>query len=650
MSGGPPRGLAILRAVETTDISAPRRRLALLLKFARPYRWQFVLVAIFALLATGTDLLAPVIYREAINDIAGLFVGEPGTTGADQLLAEEDEPLALVKPEKPQPHQRGHVAARTAEQAVHTLLEAVGLLLVINVVSHLCSLIADQRTVRLASRIEADVIQRTFSHVLRLPLRFFSRRASGGIAKQIDQSDEVAPIVSAFAHDIAPEVIRMVGVMAIMFTQSWKLTLAALITLPPYLFIVALSSRRLETGLTQYYEMWDAVSGRIQDALGAVKTVKLSGAEQRESDGLRASSENAYATYVRRNKLANSYLFWQTSLSYVSHAMVLGYGGLLVSRHQLTPGDIVMFVAYLDRLYVPIESLTGLAVSLQERFASFSRAAALMAEPGAEQPGGPLPPGPGLVEFQKVTFSYLPERPVLRDVTMRFAAGKVTAVVGPSGAGKTTASDLLLRLFEPQSGVIRIDGTPIQGVDAAIIRREVGVVAADGAIFSGTLADNIRYKRPEASDGEVRDAANECGLGPLLDRLPDGLLTEVGERGTGLSLGERQRLQIARALVARPRVLVLDEATANLDYATESEIRSSLLDRANRPTTIIIAHRYSMVEFAEHVIVMEAGRIVDEGSPAELISHGGWFARFAAAAGHLPEESVEPREEEEADE
>ncbi len=638
MSGGPPRRLAILRAVEPSEDTAPPRRLNLLVKFARPYRWQFVLVAVFALLATGTDLIAPMIYREAINDIAGLFVGEPGTTGADQLLAEENEPLAQVAPDKPQPHERGRVAARTADQAVRTLLEAVGLLLLINVISHLCSLIADQRTVRLASRIEADVIQRTFAHVLRLPLRFFSRRPSGGIAKQIDQSDEIAPIIKAFAHDIAPEVICMLGVMAIMFTQSWKLSLAALITLPPYLFIVLLSSKRLETGLTQYYEMWDAVSGRIQDALGAVKTVKLSGAEQRESEALRASSENAYATYVQRNRLANRYLFWQTSLSYLSHALVLGYGGLLVSRHQLTPGDIVMFVAYLDRLYTPIESLTGLAVSLQERFASFSRAANLMGEPDAEAPGGALPPGPGLVEFRNVTFSYVPERAVLENVTMRFVAGKVTALVGPSGAGKTTASDLLLRLFEPQSGEILIDGTPIRSVEAALIRREVGVVAADGAIFSGTLADNIRYKRPDASDQEVLSAARECGLGPLLERLPDGLQTEVGERGTGLSLGERQRLQIARALVARPRVLVLDEATANLDYATESEIRSSLLDRADRPTTIIIAHRYSMVEFASHVIVMEGGRILDEGTPQELMARGGWFARFAAAAGHLPEE------------
>ena len=620
-------------------------RFALLLKFARPYRWQFLLVAVFALLATGTDLLAPVIYREAINDIAGLFVGEPEAAGLEQAVADEDPSAGQAAPE---PHQRGRVSARTPEQTLHTLLMAVGLLLVINVLSHLCSLIADQRTVRLASRIEADVIQGTFAHVLRLPLRFFNRRASGGLAKQIDQSDEVAPIVTAFAHDIAPEVIRMIGVLAIMFTQSWRLSLAALALLPPYLWIVALSSRRLEAGLTQYYGLWDGVSARIQDALGAVKTVKLAGAEQRESEALRAATEGAYAAYVQRNRLANRYLFGQTSLSYLSHALVMGYGGWLVYEHQLTPGDIVMFVAYLDRLYTPIESLTGLAVSLQERFVSFSRAARLLAEPDAEAGGGALPPGPGLVEFRNVSFEYQPGRPVLRSVTMRCEPGQVTALVGPSGAGKTTASDLLLRLFEPTGGEICIDGTPIATVAAAQVRREVGVVAADGAIFPGTLADNIRYKRPEATDEEVLQAARECGLGPLLERLPEGLAAEVGERGTGLSLGERQRLQIARALVARPRVLLLDEATANLDYATEAEIRESLLNRAQRPTTLIIAHRYSMVAHADQVIVMDGGRIVEQGTPGQLIAAGGWFARFAEAAGQGSEPSL-PAEKDDID-
>jgi ATP-binding cassette, subfamily B, bacterial len=634
---------------------------------ARPYRRQFLAVAAFALLATATDLLAPLIYREAVNDIAGLFVGAPATPRIGALfdLTEAGDGEALPQPgdagtatareagsdaatrgvpkgttkgvtKAPakgtrEPHAHGRVAPRTAAQAFRTLMWAVGLLLAINVFSHYCALVADQRTVRLASRIESDFIYRTFAHVLRMPLRFFAARASGTLAKQIDQSDEIAPIVTAFAKDIAPALISMAGVIVIMLVQSWKLTLVALVTLPPYAWIVVRSSERLETGLERYYQMWDRVSSRIQDALGAIKTVKLSGAERREAERFRRQSQQAYDTHVERNRLANRYVFLQNALSYLSQALVLGYGGWLVFEHRLTPGDVVMFVVYLDRLYSPIESLTGMFVTVQEHFASLERATRLLAIPGEEAGGEPPRPGPGRVEFRHVSFSYVPERPVLKDVSLVLEAGRMTALVGPSGAGKTTAADLMLRLFEVDSGEVVLDGQALRDLDAAAVRTEIGVVAADGAIFRGSIADNIRYKRPEASEAEVRAAAVAAGLADALERLPQGLATEIGEGGIGLSVGERQRLQIARALVGRPRVLILDEATANLDYATETGIRRALLERAERPTTLVITHRYSMAEICERVIVLEAGRVIAQGTPAELVASCAWFAQFAAS-------------------
>ena len=612
---------------------------ALLVRLAQPYRWRFLAVAALAVLATATDLVSPIVYREAVNDIAGLFVGTPGATGIDRMrlgdVVEESiigdaEPEVTAMP-APTTHQRGRVAARTGEQTLHTLLWGAALLFVINVVSHLFSLLANQQTIWLSSRIEADLIQRTFGRVLSLPLAFFSRRASGTLAKQIDQSDQAAPLVSAAAHEVAPEMLRMVGVLAIMLTQSWRLTIVALALLPPYLWLVQRSSRRLETGLAAYYEMWDGVSARIQDALGAIKTVKLSGAEARETQRLRRISDAAYGTYVERNRLANFYLFWQTSLNFLTQALVLGYGGWLVYERQLTPGDVVMFVVYLDKLYSPIESLTGLTIQLQEHLASIARAVRLLGETPEDSGGTPVPAGPGDVRFEQVHFGYLPERDVLRGVSFSMPAGQITALVGPSGAGKTTAVDLLLRLFPAGTGRILLDGADIRSIDAAALRREIAVVAADGAIFRTTLRENIRYMRPEASDADVITAARAAGLAGLLERLPEGLDTPIGEHGVGLSVGERQRVQIARALVAKPRVLILDEATANLDYATEAEIRRVLLERPDRPTTLVIAHRYSMVAAADHVVLLASGRVIDQGSVATLVSRNPWFAAFAAS-------------------
>jgi ATP-binding cassette, subfamily B, bacterial len=606
-----------------------------LLQLARPYRKRFILIALLALLGTGADLLQPLIYRAAINDVAGLFVdrvvekaGPPvAPTEAQSSTLEEQRLERLEKTRLP--HAPGYVAPRTRSQALTTLLWSVALLFVISVVGYFLSLAADLHSTAVACSIESNLIQATFGHVLRLPLSFFNRRASGGLARRIDQSDQVAPIVSAVARQIVPEVLRIAGICVIMLTQSWRLTVAALAILPVYLLITRHAARRLESGMAEYYVMWENVSVRINDALAAIKTVKLSGAEAREGDRLQTVSQTAYGDFLDRARLGNHYLFLQSALSHFSKALVLGYGGWMVFDRRLTPGDVVMFVAYLDRIYDPIDSLSSIAVNLQQHMASLNRAVRLLHTHPVEPSGAELLPGPGAVEFRHITFGYGPHREVLSSITFTAEAGKVTAITGPSGAGKTTAADLLLKLWEPDSGEIRIDGQCLASLDPSSVRRAIGMVAADGAIFRGTLAENIRYKRPGATDEEVRNAANAAGLGDLLDRLPQGLATEIGERGVGLSVGERQRLQIARILVDQPRILVLDEATANLDYATELEVKKALGGLAYHPTTLVIAHRYSMVKDADHVIVMDQGRIVEQGTPSQLIAASGWFAQLA---------------------
>ena len=675
-----------------------------------PYRKKFLWVVTLGLLSTGASLVEPLIYRVAINDVAGLFVRQarlnaqkdlgldPGevdsvqsmirsevpdstTNRADSARAKKADstpappsrnaraseigrarthpiPAAQIPVTAPEPHSQGHVAARSPRQALDTLLWAVIWLFVINLVATLLWRLGENTNTRLSCMIEQRFIQGTFAHVLRLPLSFFSKKPSAAIAKQIDQSEEVTGIVNGFSQQILPELISLMGILAIMFWQNVALTAVALVTIPVYVLIAWRSAKKLESGLSDYYSRWEEVSSRIQDGLAGIKTVKLSGSEDREVNELKSVAGDAYKDYIKRAQLSNKYVFWETMLSHLSTALVFGYGGYLTLENRLTPGDVVMFVAYLDRLYGPIDALASLWVELQQNVASIARAFRLLDNGAEERKGHELKITEGKVEFQDVWFGYTDEREVLKGVSFTLAPGCATALIGSSGAGKTTAVDLLMKLYEPTGGRILIDGQDLHELDASSVRSQIGVVATDGALFRGTLADNIRYKYPSATDEEVSQAAMAAGMHSTLQRLPQGLETLVGESGMGLSVGERQRIQIARMLVARTRIMVLDEATANLDYSTEEEVKRTIEGIRRSTTVIIIAHRYSMVRDADHVIVLSEGSVLEQGSPADLLEKDGWFTRFARAAEqgqHVagqedPTDAVEEGEEDSYDE
>ena len=640
-----------------------------LYKLVAPHRGRVLIVAFITLLSTGAGLVEPLIYREAINDIAGLFVkhandkakveaGEELETGDSPLedflrqkiqaahASSHPLPAPTRKTHEKKPHAPAHVAERTPGEAINTLLYAVLLMLGINVLSYILWLYAENKKAQLDCDIEQEFIQGAFAHVLRLPLSFFGKRAPAAIAKQIDQSEEVSAIIGAFSQQILPEVISLVGIMAIMFYQNTTLAFISVSLIPIYLIIAWRSSQKLETGLNTYYERWEDVSARINTALEGIKTVKLSGAETREVQEYRRISSGAYDNYVERTKLSNNFAFWEGVLSHVATAMVLGCGGYLALIHKLTPGDVVMFVAYLDRLYSPIDELCSLWVNTQQHIASISRAFRLLENKSGEKPGTPLLIEYGRVEFKDVSFAYVEDHQVLNSLSMAFEPGKITAIVGGSGAGKTTTVDLLLKLYEPQKGEILIDGQDVSKLDSSSVRGHIGMVAADGAIFRGTLAYNLRYKKPDASDAEVMKVVEQAGLKNLVERLPKGVHTQIGQNGMGLSVGERQRVQIARVLLSRPKILVLDEATANLDYNTEAEVKHAIHQLRSTCTIIIIAHRYSMVRDADHVYVLGDGGILEQGTPEALIAAGGWFAAFA----HAVEEDSEEEEEEEEEE
>ncbi len=604
----------------------------------------FLLVALLVSLSTAATLFEPWIYRAIVDDVAGVFVEPAPVLTAERAFQE----LALSLRHLPHSGQRifraplhrmratdsgrRNLPARTPHQAMATVLIGAGLLLVTRLGSEAFRYHGDNRSTALASELERGFVLRTFRHVLRLPLEFFSRRASGAVARQVDQSDHVAPIFTAFAQEIWPDLFTLLAILAIITTLNWTLALVTLIAVPVYAFVTWQMTRRLETRLEEYYSLWDEVSSRIQQAIAGIKTVITHGAAGYEMARLEEVSGRAFATYVARNQLQNRYAFAQEAIVAVSKAAALLLGGLKALQHQLTPGDVVLFLAYLDQVYSPIGNLTELYTSLQEHASSIRRAHRLLDEPAA--PGEELPalaPRGGAVEFADVRFGYGPKRPVLEGVSFRIEPGERVGLIGPSGAGKTTLTDLLVGLYRPQAGSILVDGQALDAVAPSSLRGAIRGVAADGMLFRTSIAENIRYGRFDATDAEVAEAARMAGLAPLLERMPDGLATPVGERGVELSMGERQRVLLARAFIGRPAILLLDEATANLDFKTEAAVKEAIAVIAEGRTTLVVAHRRSMLSDVDRVLVLRAGRIEQDGRPEELLEVEGYFRQMMIA-------------------
>ena len=608
------------------------------LRLGRRHLSGFVWVALLVSLSAAISLLEPWVYRAIVDDVASVFVAPPPVRRIESVaehIGQSGQHLersagrifhAPLREMRRRDVGKRKLQPRSPSEAVATIVVGIVLLLIARVFSELLKVKGDNRLAVLSNDVEAGFILSTFRHVTRLPLEFFTRRATGALAKQIDQSDQITPIFTAAAQEVWPDLIQLIAIIVIVSTLNRELALVTLLGVPAYALVSWRASKKLETKLDEYYGLWDEVSGRIQETLGGIKTVLACGSADWEYERLQRANRRALTALAERNRMENRYGFAQEMIVLVTRAAALLLGGVKALQHQLTPGDIVLFLAYLDRIFAPIENLTGLYATLQEHVGSIRRAEKLLALPEAEGEERPaFKPGGGEIEFRNVKFGYRLNRLVLRDVSFRIPAGQHVALVGPSGAGKTTLTDLLFGLYSPQEGEILVDGQRLADISPTSVRRAIRGVAVDGALFQAKIADNIRYGRLEASDAEVDEAARLAGLAPLLERLPDGLATEVGERGAELSAGERQRVLLARTFLSRPTILVLDEATANLDFRTEASVKEAMGVISHGRTTIVISHRRSMLTDVDRVLVLKGGTIEEDGPPSELLAKPGYF-------------------------
>jgi ABC-type bacteriocin/lantibiotic exporter with double-glycine peptidase domain len=599
--------------------------------------WEMLRIGFLVSCGTMAALIEPWIYSTIVDDIAGTFVADEPLQLPHRLLGDLGQfgvhfaqsvgrilhfPIGVG----------GDLSQRTIPETLATIIAGTVMMVVIRLIAEYCAVKGDNRAQRLGAIIEQRYIMRAFDHVLRLPLSFFTRRASGKIAKQVNQEEQVAPLVTAAAKDLWPDLFTLVAILVIMLFADVQLAAITALAIPLYAVISWQMSKAVDANADTLYAQWEEVASRIQETISGIKTVHAHGARAFEVNQLESRMKGGYDAFLRRDRLYNRYYVMQQLVVVVVKGTVLALGGYKALQHELTPGAVVMFLSYLETMFSPVENLAGLWTSLQAHVGSLKRSEKLLAEPAAlREDMPPLRATRGEVVFEGVHFGYA-ERDVLRGVSFRIAAGEHVAIVGPSGAGKTTLTDLLSGLYQPRCGRILIDGTPLDAVAPSSVQGVVRGVAVDGVLFRGSMADNIRYGRFDASDVDVQDAARLAGLGPLLERLPSGLATLVGERGVQLSAGERQRILLARAFMARPAVLLLDEATANLDFRTEAEVQRAISEVARGRTTIIVAHRRSMMAGVQRVLVLRNGVIEQDGTPEALMETPGYFREMMGPA------------------
>ncbi len=579
---------------------APPGTWRLLRPYLRPHWPALAGATLFTIAMTAATLAGPWPLKLAIDQ-----------------LAERPSPFALTP------------------EDVRRLLALVALVIVIAAVSAVGSYYAEFWLTRAGERIVHALRVATYAQLQRLSLAFHARRQTGELLTHV--TGDVNAVGYLFAETLgtlAAAGLLLVGMVAVCLVLDPLLTLAAFAIAPTLFVVIFHYQRKVKSAAREQRAMEGEIASVANEALSAMPVVKAFGTEDFEHERVARRSEERLAVGVQASRLEARFGGIVDLLGAVSTALVLGCGILAVAAGRITPGDLVVFVAYAGRLYKPLRDIARQSTRVARAMARLDRVGEVLRSDEVLEERGRRASGRarGELVLEAVTFSYTPDRVAVRDLDLRIPAGARVALVGASGAGKSTVGALVARFYDPAAGRVALDGRDAREYALPWLREQVGVLLQDTILFTGTVAENIAYGRP-ASDDAIRLAAGLAGADEFVRALPDGYATLLGPGGTGLSGGQRQRIGIARVLLRDPPVLVLDEPTTGLDAESEARVLAGITSLVEGRTTVLITHSLALARTADLVAVLDQGRLVETGPPEELLARESRFQALMAAPG-----------------